>query len=214
MEKINSLLLVDDHPLLRKGIKQSLLNIFPNVKILEAETIFEASAILHEIEMDIIFLDINLPDGNGIDFLREIKNENSEQKVVILTMYNDTALLQEAIEAKVDAYITKDSDEEELELAINAARHGTRYLSRSVMDAMIKRVEKTDGIRNALSQLTPTEKKVLSLVSEMKSSKEIAEQMFLHYRTIENHRTNICAKLGITGTNALLKFAIENKEYI
>jgi len=114
----------------------------------------------------------------------------------------------------VDAYITKDSDEEELEMAVNSARHGTRYLSRSVMEAMIKRVEKTDEIRNALSQLTPTEKKVLSLVSEMKSSREIAEQLFLHYRTIENHRTNICSKLGITGTNALLKFAIENKEYI
>lgn len=214
METINSLLLVDDHPLLRKGIRQSLLNIFPNVMIREAESISEASDILKETGNDIIFLDINLPDGNGIDFLKEIKAVNPEQKVIILTMYNDSALLQAAIEAKVDAYITKDSDEEELEMAVNSARHGTRYLSRSVMEAMIKRVEKTDEIRNALSQLTPTEKKILSLVSEMKSSREIAEQLFLHYRTIENHRTNICSKLGITGTNALLKFAIENKEYI
>lgn len=214
METINSLLLVDDHPLLRKGIRQSLLNICPNVMISEAESISEASDILKETGNDIIFLDINLPDGNGIDFLKEIKAVNPEQKVIILTMYNDSALLQAAIEAKVDAYITKDSDEEELEMAVNSARHGTRYLSRSVMEAMIKRVEKTDEIRNALSQLTPTEKKVLSLVSEMKSSREIAEQLFLHYRTIENHRTNICSKLGITGTNALLKFAIENKEYI
>jgi len=93
METINSLLLVDDHPLLRKGIRQSLLNIFPNVMIREAESISEASDILKETGNDIIFLDINLPDGNGIDFLKEIKAVNPEQKVIILTMYNDSALL-------------------------------------------------------------------------------------------------------------------------
>lgn len=214
MENLKTLLLVDDHPLIRSGIKQSLLSKFSKLKIHEAETIAEANNILCNNQIDLVFLDINLPDGNGIEYLNKIKSKNSKQKVIILSMYNDEELIQAAIEAQVDGYLTKDCDEEEIQLAITSAFKGRRYLSRSVLEAVIKRVEKTDELRIILSQLSTTEKKILSLVAEMKSSKEIGEELFIHYRTVENHRTNICSKLGISGTNALLKFAIENKSHL
>ncbi|MCF8356764.1 MAG: response regulator transcription factor [Melioribacteraceae bacterium] len=212
-EKI-TFLLVDDHPMFRAGVKQTLEETFKKSTILEAESISSAQDVINSNSIDLIFLDINLPDGNGLEFLRKLNNEKKPVKVIMLTMYDSNELFHEALELGTDGYLTKDSSDDEIKVAVNSILKGHRYISSSLTEKLIAKKTEEEDTKSIIASLTPTEKKILRFVSELKTSKEIGEKLFIHYRTVENHRTNICVKLGLKGNNALLKFAIQNKGLI
>jgi DNA-binding NarL/FixJ family response regulator len=212
LEKIGKILLVEDHPLFRIGLKQIISNHYGDVIILEAESVQVAKSLLSKTNFDIIFLDMNVGEDNGLDFLKEIQSMNLSSKCIILSMYNDSWLVKEAMNSGASAYLSKDSLSEEIFLALNMVQKGKKYVSQSVLEIITdQKSDEEDTISQLLDYLTPTEKRILHFVSESMTSKEIAAKLGVNFRTIENHRTNICNKLNLSGVNSLMKFALANK---
>ncbi|KAF0138846.1 MAG: LuxR family transcriptional regulator [Stygiobacter sp.] len=143
-----------------------------------------------------------------------IKSRYKSISIILLTMHKDERIFNNSLEYGLEAYILKENAVEEVLKAVHVVADGNFYLSPSMSEYMIQKsmkqkklVDENPGIKN----LSEKEKEILNLISQNKTTKEIAEALFVSYKTIENHRANICKKLNITGCNALLKFIIENK---
>lgn len=206
--------LVDDHPMFRKGVQQIISMLYPDAAVHQASNIKEALELLSTHKPDAVILDVNLPDGNGIRFLIDNPDIVKRNRIVLMTMYNDRQLVKEAIMLGVSAYLSKESAPEEIELCLNTILSGKKYLNAHAMESL---TSPETGVRNLsthLDNLTRTERAVLHGVSESLSSKEIADRLGVSYRTVENHRYNICSKLGLNGVNALTRFVLENKQIL
>jgi len=207
-----TILLVEDHPLFRIGLKQILSNRFPESEIYEAESVSVAKILISKTVFDVIFLDLNIGEESGLDFLKEIKTSKIASKCIILSMYNDSWLVKESMNSGASAYLSKDSLSEEIFQALNMVIKGKKYVSQSVLEMItIQKDEGEDDVSQLLDYLTPTEKRILYMVADSMTSKEIAGKLGVNHRTIENHRTNICTKLNLSGVNSLMKFALANK---
>ena len=158
-----------------------------------------------------------MPKLNGIEILKAVQREKLPVKCVILTMYKDEEYFNQAMDYGVFGYLLKDSVVIELIECIEAVQSGKHYISPKISDYLLQRSEKQKALTNAipqLQQLTKTEREVLRHLSENKTSRKIAEEMFISERTVENHRANICSKLGLKGYNALLLFALKYKSIL
>ena len=214
MENVKKILIVDDHPLFRKGIK-SVLAEDPDVKVIgEAGNSEEAMVLIEKETVDIVILDLQMPGMSGIELSKMIKSRYKSISIILLTMHKDERIFNNSLEYGLEAYILKENAVEEVLKAVHVVADGNFYLSPSMSEYMIQKsmkqkklVDENPGIKN----LSEKEKEILNLISQNKTTKEIAEALFVSYKTIENHRANICKKLNITGCNALLKFIIENK---
>ena len=210
-------LIVDDHPLFRKGLKAALIN-QPEIEVVgEAGNYESAIDMVKQLSPDVIILDINLPGKNGIDIAGEIKTRQRDVKIVFLTMYNEEDLFNAAFNAGASAYLLKENAVDEVISAVIESYRGGSFISHNVAEYFINRKQKTAEriLGNpGINDLTEKEKEILRLISTGKTSKEIADELFLSYKTIENHRTRICIKLGIKGSFSLLKFAIENRSIL
>jgi DNA-binding NarL/FixJ family response regulator len=201
------LLLIDDHQLFNDGLK-SLLSSESNLEIVEQ--VFEAKNVLLEIHKtapDLLFLDINLPDQNGIELAKEIQKAFPKVKIILLTMYSDTQIYKEALKIGVDGYILKNSSKQELLKGIEAVMNGKNYF-----DAKINigtEPEKRDDLAKKFA-LTEREREIIKLIREGFDSYQIADKVNLSYLTIKTHRRNIHFKLGTSTTPELIKFANEN----
>lgn len=214
MEKVKKVLIVDDHPLFRKGIKSVLLE-DANVKVIgEAGNSDEAMALIEKEAVDIVILDLQMPGMSGIELSKMIKSRYKSISIILLTMHKDERIFNNSLEYGLEAYILKENAVEEVLKAVHVVADGNFYLSPSMSEYMVQKsmkqkklADENPGIKN----LSEKEKEILNMISQNKTTKEIAEVLFVSYKTIENHRANICKKLNITGCNALLKFIIENK---
>ena len=214
MEKIKKVIIVDDHPLFRKGIK-SVLQEDADIEIIgEAGNSDEAMALIEKETVDIVILDLQMPGMSGIELSKMIKSRYKNISIILLTMHKDERIFNNSLEYGLEAYILKENAVEEVLKAVHVVADGNFYLSPSMSEYMIQKsmkqkklVDENPGIKN----LSEKEKEILNLISQNKTTKEIAEALFVSYKTIENHRANICKKLNISGCNALLKFIIENK---
>lgn len=154
----------------------------------------------------IAILDIQMPVMTGLEIAERLAKENSKTSVILLTMFHDLSLFEKAKQLGVRGYLLKDSMLDEIEHCIETVINGKDYLSKT-METLNTEMEKKQG---PLEKLSRMEKKVFQLISEEKTSKEIAELLFLSPKTIENHRYNICKKLDISGgANTLLKYALD-----
>jgi DNA-binding NarL/FixJ family response regulator len=134
--------------------------------------------------------------------------------VLFLTMHREESIFNAAIDAGALGYVLKDAAAREIVAAIQAAAKGESYVSPAISSFLMRRAQRASALRQdqpALDQLTPAERRILKRIAQGKTSKEIAEELAISYRTVENHRANICAKLGLSGTNALLRFALEHR---
>ncbi len=213
MEKEVRVVVADDHAIVRKGLRAAIEE-EPSMNIVgEAGDGESALALVRQLRPDVVVLDIDMPKLDGLAVARDLAREGVETSIIFLTLHTDEDMFRAAIELGCRGYLLKDSATQEIVASLRAVIAGQMYIS-SAMTAKLVRSNAAPpvALRGApSSHLTPTERNILRLIAEGKSSKEIGEELSIHYRTVENHRTNICRKLGIEGANALLRFALQHK---
>jgi DNA-binding NarL/FixJ family response regulator len=205
--------IADDHPIVRKGLKD-MIEADPNLKVIgEAGDGETALAQLKELRPQVAVVDIDMPRLDGFGLVRELKKQRLPVEVIFLTMHSKEDLFNEAVNLGVKGYVLKDSAVNEIGESIKSVAAGQHYISPALSSYLINRTARADSLtqqKPALHELTPTERRIVKLIAEYKTSKEIADELGVHYRTIENHRTNICQKLNLHGSHALMKFALKH----
>jgi DNA-binding NarL/FixJ family response regulator len=210
-----TILLADDHPLFRAGVKQVLEKSTSCRVVGEAENGSEALQKIISLKPDIAILDVRMPEKSGLEVLEYINENNLPVKVILLTMYKNPNYLYKAIPLGVKGYLSKEDTVLEIIKAVETIFNGRSYISSSLSVLLIGKEKSEKELQNnikAVSSLTRMEKEVMKLIAEWKSNNEIAEKLFISARTAGNHRTNISNKLNLRGSHSLIKFAIENKE--
>ena len=206
-------IVADDHPIFRKGLVD-IIELEKDIEILgQACNGEEAVKLINRVSPDIAVLDINMPVTTGFDTVRELRKSNSQVKIIFLTMHNEHEIIKRAMELNVSGYLLKDSAAEDIIDCIHAVAKGDFYFSPALSNYFATNQRGALGMleNTGIEKLTSTEKTILRLVANGKTSQEIAEQLFVSRKTIDNHRVNICTKLDLHGVNVLMKFAIQNK---
>lgn len=156
-----------------------------------------------------------MPRLDGFGVAKALQQARLSVEVVFLTLHSEEDLFHAAMELSVKGYILKESAVNEIVQGIKAVADGQHFVTPSLTGYLLNRRQRAQQLTEeipGLASLTPTEQRVLQLVAANQSSRDIAEALFIHHRTVENHRTNICQKLGLSSPNALLKFALQNKD--
>jgi two-component system response regulator DevR len=194
-----SLLIVDDHEVVRQGLV-ALLGRRPEFHVVaEAGTVAEAVEAARRFRPDLVIMDVRLPDGSGIEACREIRAEMPETRVVMLTSYPDEDAVMSAIIAGASGYLLKQVRARDLVAALEAVGRGESLLDPAVTGRVLERVRRiaTSDQPDDLAQLTSQERKILLLVAEGKTNKEIAADVFLSDKTVKNYVSSILAKLNL-----------------
>jgi len=215
-EKIR-IIIADDHPIFREGII-GIVEKNPGYKIIgSCGDGQEALDKIHQMKPDIAILDIDMPRMNGLEIAKKIYEEKNECEIIILTIYKDEEYFNEAMNFGVKGYLVKDSIAIELTDCIENVIKGKHYISPVISDYLITRHDKEKSLEKelpGLKTLTFAEKNVLRLLSENKTSKQIADELFISEKTVQNHRNNISQKLNLKGPHKLLEFALKNKSLL
>lgn len=210
-------IIADDHPIFRQGLRQ-VLDRHPRLNVVEeAEDGEMALELADENRTDVLVLDIRMPGMDGFDVVRELQSRGSNVKVLFLTMHNEEDMFQEAMDLGVKGYVLKESAARDVIHGIETVMQDRHYVSPSISEFVFNRNRQADALNQekpGLAQLTPSEKRILKLVSENLTSKEIASKLELSVRTIDNHRANICAKLDLHGIHSLVKFAFDHRSQL
>lgn len=214
MGKEIRIVIADDHPIFRRGLR-AVIEADPLLKVVaEADDGESALARIEELQPDVVVLDIDMPPPDGLAVARRLREQRSAVKVVFLTMHNDEALLDAALEAGVKGFIVKDGAASEIVGCIKAVAAGQSFFSPALSGHLLARGNRPGspaGQSPSINDLTASERRVLRLIGESKTNQQIAGELSISVRTVEHHRANICAKLGLTGRNALLTFALTHK---
>ena len=213
MEQIN-IVIADDHPMFRGGVRLALetdkeLNVLG-----EASDGKEALQLILNQKPDVAVLDISMPHLTGLQVAKELRKRNESVQLVFLTMFDDEDMLNEAMDLDVKAYIMKDSAALDIVSAVRAVHAGHNFISPSLLAKLSEKKKVKEEAAPGLIDLSDKEIIVLKLIAESKSSKEIADELFLSPKTIENYRHRISEKLSLSGSYSLLKFALENKHIL
>ena len=205
-----NIVLADDHVLLRDGIKRIIEESQDLRIVAEASDGFELLRVLKQYDVDMVLLDISMPGLRGIEAAREIKISHPDIKVLILTMHKKKEYVRHAFSAGADGYLLKEATGDELFDAIGAIRNGENYVSNAFSKELTSELIQLyrSGGKLKAEVLTHREKEVLKLIAEGKSSKEIAELLFISIYTVNNHRAKIIKKLGLKKTADLVRYAI------
>ena len=208
------IVIADDHPVLRRGLQQAIESDSRLKVIAEAADGETALAQIEELKPHIAVLDVDMPRISGLGVALEIEKRKLPIAIVFLTIHGEEDLLHTAMDCGAKGYLLKDSALTEIVKALRAVADGHHYVTPSLTGYLVRRSLEAHALAEqqpGLKDLTPTERRILSLIASQRSSKEIAAELFIHYRTVENHRTNICQKLGLHGHNALFKFALQHR---
>lgn len=204
----SSIIIADDHPLLLKGLSDFLIEKGYNL-LGSGKDGREAYNLIVKKNPDIAILDIQMPYMSGLEIAQKCKGQDINTKIVLITLHKEKELYEKAQELNIFGYILKEFALEEIEICIKTVTEGVPFFSNRIMD-LIGVVSVED---DELSKLTPSEKKILKLIAKDKTNKQIASQLFISYRTVEKHRSNIINKLNIEPkTNSLLIWAKEHQD--
>jgi two-component system, NarL family, nitrate/nitrite response regulator NarL len=200
-------LLVDDHPLVLEGLR-AIVETYSHIEVVGAtSSAREALAIAGRTEPDVVMMDINMPELNGLDAIELFKEQHPGTRLLMLSMHDSREYISTSVMYGASGYVLKDVSTSEIIAAIEAVAAGGTYFSSGVSDALLR----ANGTgRKSCGPLTTREQSVLLLVAEGKSSKDVAHILDISTRTVETHRKNIKKKLGIATTAGLTRYAIEN----
>lgn len=203
-------MIADDHALIREGIKH-LLEYDNSIQVVaEASDGYECIKKLTEITPDVLLLDINMPQLNGLEVLEKLKKERIYIKTLILTVHNEIEYLVKAIEIGASGYILKDSGSEELKQAINIIFEGDSYIQPSLLPALNSRLINKNDEKEKLKSLTKRELEILTQVASGMFNKEIAMSLNISERTVKNHLSSIFKKIDVSDRTQAAVFAIKN----
>ncbi|MCI5857536.1 MAG: response regulator transcription factor [Agathobacter sp.] len=205
-----NIMITDDHSMIREGLK-SLLELDGDIKVI-AEAVDGRDCLdkLDVYKPDVLLLDINMPNMNGLDLLKELKARKSKVKVLVLTVHNETEYLMKAVDIGINGYVLKDSESAELKKAIHTIMDGETYIQPSLIPALnAKRLERNED-EEKIDSLTRRELEVLKLLAIGMYNKEVAEKLEISERTVKNHVSNIFKKLEVTDRTQAAVFAIRN----
>lgn len=203
-------MLADDHILMREGIRQ-LLECDNSIEIVgEVSNGEQCMEMIYKVKPQVLLLDINMPVKNGIEVLKEIRNNRLDIKVLILTVHNEIEYLLRAMDIGVDGYILKESEFSELKRAINTVMSGETYIQPSLIPLLNNRMVSRDKDKDKIDELTRRELQVLIEVANGKLNKEIANELKISERTVKNHISNIFKKIDVSDRTQAAVFAIKN----
>ena len=205
------LLLVDDHEVVRSGLRMLLENEADLAILGEASTGKGALEMVETLEPDVVIMDITLPDISGIDATRRIKASHPGVAIVALTIHEDQQYFFEMLQAGASGYVPKRAAPDDLITAIRAAHRGETYIYPSLAKLLVGDFlsrSGEEGAKETISGLTPRENEVLSLLAEGKTNDEIAELLSISVHTVARHRENLMGKLGLHSRSELVKYAI------
>ncbi len=200
------IMLIEDHPIVRAGCRR-MLQTKDDVEVQEAATAADGFRIVREFIPDIIVLDLNLPDVNGLSLLAALVSAAPERKIIVFSMYDDPAFAQRALESGAKGYITKNDDPDVLLQAIETVAGGGLFLTASMAGKLALMAAK--GSNDPLRDLSGREREVLELLGDGKTLAEIADRLNISYRTSASLTAQIKTKLNITSTAALIKWAAD-----
>ena len=211
------IVIADDHPVFRRGLRM-IIEADASLKVVaEAEDGITALARIKEEELDVAVLDVDMPQGGGFEVVRDLQKLNLHTEVIFLTMYKDEGLLNRAMDIGVKGYVLKDSAIGDIVAGLKAVAAGQNYISQPLATFLVNRSRRLATFVQqspSINDLTPTERRILRLIADHKTSREIAAELFISVRTVERLRLNICTKLDLHGSNALLTFALENRQQL
>lgn len=211
-------LIVDDHPIFRTGLRKIIDSADSLEVVGEAEHAEQALELLQsDLTPDVAIVDIDMPGMNGLQFTKLLKKRTPPLPVILLTMHKNENLFNEAVDLGANAYLLKEEAASLVVEGIHHAARGQSYVSPALANFVMNRTRRGTELErecSGLRSLTPTERKIIKLVSDNKSSKEIGAELFISPRTVGAHRNNICRKLGLKGKHPLLSFAIANRSQI
>ena len=212
MAQKKTILIVDDHPLFREGLKAIIKGNSGYEVIGEAGTAREALRMARVLEPDLVLLDLALPDQSGIEIVREIRRHLSKTSIMIITMHSKVDYIVKAFQAGATGYLVKESASERLLQGLDAVSKGEYFMdssvSRKVVQKLVQFPEKEAKITNAgYDTLTFREQEVIDLLAQGISVKDIAEKLFISPKTVENHRASIMRKLDLHSTFELVRYA-------
>lgn len=204
------LLLIDDHPLVIDGIRTMLKEeSYLHIEA-AAKTAKDALNILGDgVNIDIILLDINLPDMDGLRLCELIRQKNKTVKIIGLTYVNEAGIITQLIKKGANGYLLKNMEREELITAINQVMDGTIYLSKAANEKIIQQLQSFGLSQSNIPVLTRREKEILQLLSEGLTSQEIAARLFLSSYTVDTHRKNMLQKFNVHNTQSLMNVVRE-----
>ncbi|WP_218597995.1 response regulator transcription factor [Polaribacter sp. NJDZ03] len=201
------IVLVDDHKLLRDGLR-NIIEQRSNMHIIgEASDGREAIKICPKLLPNVIVMDVAMPGLNGIEATRQIHKNNPDIKIIGLSMHSSKQFIQSMFKAGAFAYLLKDGDSDELITAICTVMQNKKYLSKDINQEFLSALKEPKALEK--TQLSSREKEVLQLISEGRSSKEIGEILFLSPKTVDVHRNNIMKKIDLFTIPELTKYAIQ-----
>jgi DNA-binding NarL/FixJ family response regulator len=193
-------LLVDDHPIVRHGVRQAIESDRSVKVVAEAGDGRQALELIKQLKPEIVVLDIDMPELDGLGVARAITEEKLGVKVIFLTIHREENMFDNAIGLDVKGYVLKDSAISDILSCVKAVAAGQSFTSPALTTYLLGRKRRASSFekeQTGLQSLTPTERRVLILIADYKTTKEIAEEMFISPRTVDTHRTNICHKLEI-----------------
>lgn len=212
MSDVIGVLLADDHPVVRRGLKATIEEDAILRVVAEAADGNDALRQIVELKPDVAILDIDMPGLNGLGVARELAEKNLVTRIIFMTFHADEELMRASMDVGGKGYLLKGSETDEIAAAIHAVHAGRTYIGSTMAAVLFNSKNTADNAPKLdVNMLTPTEKKILKLIADGLSSKEIGDALSVHYRTVENHRTNMCRKLNIEGANALARFALQHR---
>ncbi|HRH46379.1 MAG TPA: response regulator transcription factor [Pyrinomonadaceae bacterium] len=209
-----TVIIADDHPIVRQGLRQTI-ELEEDIKIVaEAEDGKQALKFIKEFQPKIAILDINMPELDGFEVVRAMQDCNLETEIIFLTIHRDEIRFNEAIDLGAKGYILKQSAVENIIDGIRTVAKSEYYTSPTLTTFLINRNQKSLKLADQTQRfknLTLSETRILQKIADYKSTREIADDLFISPTTVEKHRANICSKLNLKGSNSLLRFAVMHR---
>jgi len=204
------IIIVDDHELVREGLKKVLLK-EPGIQLVgEASNTLELFKLLEETEVDLVVLDISMPGRSGLDIISELKNLNKHIRILILSMHPEERFALRALKAGASGYLSKEAAARELVTAIRKIMSGGRYVSANLADHLLSNLDNDLG-KLPHENLSNREFEIFRLIAKGKSVGQIAEELILSVNTITSYRSRMMEKMNFSSNAEIVRYAIEHK---